>query len=132
MIKKRSQTAIEFMLITGLILVSFTGLMIAIQSSTGSKVREKNQISVEQVALAVQDEINLASKSSDGYFRSFKIPSEIVGMSYSISLKDSSVYIITTDSRYSVAYPIKNVTINNIYKGWNNITKQNGEIILNP
>jgi len=82
------------------------------------------------VALIVQDEINLALKSSEGYNREFKIPEKIINQDYDINLTGGLVYIITEDEKSAIALSIANVS-GQIKKGYNLIKKENGIIYLN-
>lgn len=130
---KRSQTAIEFVILIAFVLFFFVTFSLVIQGNMSDKLREKKNLAIKEIALTVQDEINLASSSSDGYFRTFKIPKNLNGQEYSIELNEGMVYIHTLDNKYAMALPIGNITVvNSIQKGENNITKENGEVKLNP
>jgi len=76
---KLSQSAIEFLILTGFLLFSFTIFFGVIQGNMSDKLKERQDLAVKSVAITVQDEINLASQSMDGYYRQFKIPEEING-----------------------------------------------------
>jgi hypothetical protein len=127
---KRSQSAIEFLILTGFLLFSFTILFVAIQGNMSDKLRERQELAVKSIAIAVQDEINLASQSIDGYYRQFKIPEEINGKDYEINITDGTVYLRTVDKRYAIALPVQNVT-GDLIRGTNTIKKEGGEVKLN-
>lgn len=129
----KSQTAIEFVILIAFVLFFFVTFSLVIQGNMSDKLREKKNLAIKEIALTVQDEINLASSSSDGYFRTFKLPKDLNGQAYNIELNEGMVYIYTFDNKYAMALPIANVTVVNlIQKGVNNITKENGEVKLNP
>ena len=128
---KRSQSAIEFVVLTGFLLFSFTIFFLAIQGNMSDKLKEQQALAVKNVAITVQDEINLAFQSMDGYSRSFKIPEEINGDKYDINITDGMVYVRTVNRRYALALPVQNVT-GDVKKNINVIKKDNGVIILNP
>ena len=127
---KRSQSAIEFVIFVAFLLFSFTILFLVIQGNMYDKIKERQIFAVKNVAITVQDEINLAFQSSEGYSREFKIPEKINGDNYDIVLTDGLVYVNTTDGKYAIALPVKNV-VGGIQKNTNIIKKEDGEIILN-
>ena len=131
---KRSQSAIEFMILVIFFLFSFTAFFIAIQWNMSDKLSERQALAVKNIAITVQDEINLASQSSDGYYRQFKLPEEINGREYDIEIIGDIVYVRTVDGRYALTLPIKNVTgdVLNKMPDINTIKKEDGIIKLNP
>lgn len=129
--KNKAQSAIEFVIIVGamfFIFVSFIGF-IGVQME--EKTFQKKDVAVKEVGLTLQDEINLASKSSDGYSRSFKLPYTMLKYDYSIRINDNLIYINDSTQRHTIAIPIINVTGQPVVIGLNNITKRNGTILLN-
>ena len=127
---KKSQSAIEFMILLGLMLFIFLAYSQTFQKNLGERSKEQRVLIIQDLALTVQNEINLAHSSVDGYERTFKIPQQILNIGYSITLVDNLVYIVTEDQKISLALPIQNVT-GQIQKGNNLIRKVNGEILLN-
>jgi len=94
------------------------------------KSQEKKTIVIKDIVRTVQEEIDLAVKSSNGYRREFKIPEKIINNDYEISIFEGIVYAKTTDQKHAIAVNVKNVT-GTITKGTNLITKQNGIVYLN-
>ena len=125
---KRSQTGFEFLIISGAVFFFFTIFFIAINSNIEDKNREKENLIIRNLALSVQEEINLATKSSDGYSRTFSVPSLILGKNYDIEITDNSVYIKT--DRNALSLQIGDV-IGDIKRGDNLIKKENGDVKLN-
>ena len=132
MIKKSkyAQTAIEFMILIGFVLFFFTVFFLAIGGNMSGKLREKKNLDIKDIALTVQDEINLALQSSDGYSRNFTLPEKIGNEDYDIDIVEDMVYVRTVDNKYAIALPVMNVT-GNIRKNVNTIKKENGRILLN-
>src|SRR3989344_2161499 len=95
--KKRAQTAIEFVILVGFILFFFTTFFLAVQGNMSDKIKQKQNLMLKETALAVQDEINLALDSSEGYYREFEVPEKIGNQDYDISLVDDMVYLKTKD-----------------------------------
>jgi len=127
---KKSQSAFEFVILTGVVLAFFTIFFIAIQENLSDKIREKNRIEIKNVALTIQDEINLAFESINGYKREFPIPSTLGGREYDIQIIEGLVYLKTTDEKYAIALPIQDI-VGNVTKGDNTIEKREGKIYLN-
>jgi hypothetical protein len=127
---KRSQSAIEFVILTGVLIFFFTIFFIVLSESGSERTIQKQKMDVEDVAIAVQNEINLALESSDGYNRNFKVPEDINGRDYEINIIEGLIYIKTSDNKNAMALPVQNVT-GNISKGDNKITKKEGIVYLN-
>lgn len=127
---KKSQTSAEFIILVSVLLFFFTIFFIAVQINMSDKIKERQNINVKEIALIVQDEINLAHQSDDGYYREFKIPKDIDGMDYNITLIENLVFIKTIDEKHAIALPVQNVT-GQIVKDKNAIKKINGEVKLN-
>ncbi len=128
MYNNKAQGAVEFIIILGGVLFFFLVFFAAIQSNVSEKNLEKEKIITQNIALDVQDEINLAAESSEGYYREFSIPENVLGKNYEINIIENFVYVKM--GKISVSYKIANIT-GNIQKGVNIIEKQNGEILLN-
>jgi uncharacterized protein (UPF0333 family) len=127
---KKGQGALEFLILIGIVIFFFTLFFVLISQSMGDNQKEKRNLAIEEIAISVQDEINLASKSSDGYSREFKIPNDIDGKNYNITIVDDLVYVKTSDNKEAISLPIMNIN-GQIEKGNNLIKKQNGSVYLN-
>lgn len=127
---KKAQTAVELMIIIGFLLFFFIIFIGIIQSKIQEKSEEKKTIIIKDIVKNVQEEIDLAVKSTDGYTREFKLPEKILNDDYEISISEGIVYARTTNQKHAIAVNIKNVT-GTISKGTNTITKQNGIVYLN-
>ena len=127
---KRSQSAIEFIILVGFLLFFFTVFFLTIQGNISDKLRERTNLRLKEIAVGVQDEINLASQASEGYYREFKIPTTISGLDYEINLTEGVVFIRTSDEKYALSLSVQNTT-GDILKGENNITKKEGLVKLN-
>lgn len=126
--KKRAQSAIEFLILIGAVLFFVTLFLMVVQGNVEQKNREKEEIIVQNMAMSIQDELNLAAKSTNGYSREFLIENTIYGKDYNVTLSDNRVYIKT--ERIAMSYPVVGV-YGNVKKGINIIKKQNNSIYLN-
>jgi uncharacterized protein (UPF0333 family) len=126
----KAQSAIEFMLLVGAVLVITLSLTSIFQESVARKSIERRNFLFQELALEVQNEINIAAKSTDGYVRQFDIPERVANKEYSIGIYENFIYINTTDGRHALAVPTHNVT-GQLQKNTNTIKKLNSTIFVN-
>jgi hypothetical protein len=112
------------------VLFLFVGFLYFVYGKISESKYESISAQVNEVALTVQDEINLASNSPDGYFRTFFIPLNIAGNDYQINILENSVYVRTDDGRHAVALPVSYV-VGDVYQGTNSLYKLNDTVFLN-
>lgn len=129
-INHKAQVGMEFLIIVGAVVFFVSVFLLGIQNSQQQKTYSHQVIQLKEIALTVQNEINLASSSSEGYYREFKIPQTAGSQEYEITLDQGIVYINTTNGKHALALPTKEV-VGNINKTDNIIRKVNGEILLN-
>ncbi len=125
---KNSQGAIEFVVIFAAVLFFFISFFGAVKINTDRKNLEKERMILQNIALDVQHEINLAAESSEGYYREFKIPENILGRDYQINITNNRIY--ASIGQFGVSYRVFEVN-GVIKKGLNNITNKNGAIFIN-
>lgn len=125
---KRGQGGIEFIVILGFVLLFFVGIFAVIQSNRVEKEKQNEDVLLQNLALDVRDELNIAAEASEGYMRNFTVPPNVLGIDYDINVSDGYVYL--TSERYSVTYRCAQVN-GNLIKGTNTIKKENGEVYLN-
>jgi len=126
--KKNAQSAVEFMVILSAILFFFVTFFAIIQMNVEKKNLEKEKIIIQSIALDVQDEINIAAKSSEGYSREFKVPENIFGKNYEINISGNFIYVSLKE--LGISYKISEIN-GSIKKGFNLIRKENGTVYLN-
>ena len=129
-VHKKAQSAIEFVILTGVVIFFFTLFFMSVSEITGEKVKERKNLAIIEIASSVVDEINLALESSDGYTRQFKVPYNINGEEYSINITEDMVYAKSYDYKAAIALPIPTV-IGQVEKGNNLIKKSGGQIYIN-
>lgn len=128
--KIKAQTAIEFLIVSIAVFLFFFSFLSVINWNNSVKLREKNFLAVENLAREIQGEINLAVESSDGFERTFVIPSKIIGRDFEVNVSNGGIYLITDDGDFSVAVEIPEVE-GDFVIGENVVRKINGEIYLN-
>ena len=126
----KAQSSIEFMILIGFVLFFFASFFLIIQENTADKLKQRQNLIIEEIALTVRDEINFALESSDGYFREFEIPEKAGNQAYDLQIVDDMIYVKTSDEKFAIAIPVAAVN-GQIDKGTNKIEKQNGEVYLN-
>jgi hypothetical protein len=128
---KHSQGSMEFIILTGVIIFFLTLFFISVNENISSNTKQKQNLAVEEIAETVKNEINLASKSSDGYSRKFRIPDDINGENYNVSITGKMIYVRTSENKKAIALPVPSLT-GQAVKGENIIKKEGGIIYLNP
>ena len=127
---KRSQSSLEFIILIGAMLFFFLLFAFAIQLNIADKTKEKRALILKDTASIVQDEINLAYASSDGYSRQFSLPLTIISKNYTIQIIGNFVYAKTGDNKQSISLTVQNVT-GQPSPGQNAIRKTDGKVYLN-
>lgn len=126
----KGQSAIEFVILIMAVLFLFVGLLYFIYGKIADSKAEAVTVAVNEIALTIQDEINLAHGSADGYSRQFFLPSNLNGFDYTAQILDGSVFVRTDNGKNAVALPVLNVT-GDILIGNNLIYKLQGIVYLN-
>jgi len=69
---KKAQSAIEFVILVGVVVFFFLTFLFVIEGNIIDQVKDNKNLVTKEIALTVQNEINLASESSDGYYGNLK------------------------------------------------------------
>ena len=130
MFLKKSQTAIEFFVLVGLVALTVVIFMLASLGQIKEFQDKGEYILIKDMALKLQAEVTLAATSEDGYQRQFTIPDKLEEtINYSVTIKNNETLIVHSDkSLYAVSIP---KVIGNITKNANTITKTGGVVNLN-
>lgn len=130
MFLKKSQTAIEFFVLVGLVALTVVIFMLASLGQIKEFQDKGEYILIKDMALKLQTEVTLAATSEDGYQRQFTIPDKLEEtVNYSVTIKNNETLIVHSDkSLYAVSIP---KVIGNITKNINTITKTGGVVNLN-
>ncbi len=126
----KSQSAIEFVILTGVVIFFLILFLIGINESMSEKTRQERMNQVKEIAITIQNEINLASQSTNGYQRTFTIPQNIDGQNYQATITEGMIYIKTNNEKYATALPVQNTTGQPLI-GENTIQKKQGTVYLN-
>lgn len=127
-INEKAQSAFELLIIAGAILAFFIFFLIILTGNLSDLNKRKESLLLKELALEVQTEINLASKSSDGYYREFRIPLNLQGKAYEINITDARIWIRTEQNALSLN---TEEIQGDVKKGLNTIRKSGGNVYLN-
>lgn len=128
---KRAQSAIEFIIILGFLMVGFTVFFLIIEKDRIAKTSELQNAQIKEIGLNLKSEIDLAFESSDGYVREFELPKYTYGDNYTIRVVENLVLVASSDLRHSVSYSVSPVTGDIKRVGINIVKKVDGEVLLN-
>ncbi|MBI2045132.1 hypothetical protein HYT23_03675 [Candidatus Pacearchaeota archaeon] len=124
----KAQGSVEFLMLFGAAMFFFILFLGVIQTNIQDKNKEKERLIVQNIALGAQNEISIAAESTDGYYRNFSIPENILGKDYGIS--NGNEYLNISLGKFAVFYKIPPIN-GEIKKGINAIKKENGQVYLN-
>jgi len=127
-ILKKSQIGVEFMIFSGIALITAIIFVSISFSQTKDLYDTKEFLLVKDIALKIDKEIDIASYVEDGYNREFDIPEMINNGDYNISIVNNTLTVWTNTTQYVTG--ILNIT-GYVERGSNTITKTNGIIYLN-
>lgn len=125
---KRGQSAIELMIIIGVILTFFIIFISIIHSNQAEKRQQKEKQELMNIALDIREEIEAASKTLDGYNREFMVPKKVIGNNYTIEKTENYLQMKSEGNAFVIT--IRDFE-GEIKKGVNVIERKNGKIYLN-
>ena len=127
---KKAQSAIELLILVGVMLFIFIGFLFVFQNNVSQKTVENRNQEALELTITVKNEIDIAAGTTDGYSRTFQIPETIFRQDYNLTIEGDVLYFTTSDGSISLSLPSQQVT-GQLQKGANTIQKLNGEILLN-
>ena len=126
---KKSQFALEFIVLIALMFMIFAGATAIITSKILNAKENQRQQIAEGIATLAKNEIDLAASVSDGYMREFRLPKLVSGNSYNISIVGGREIVVSYIDKEHVIFLQKSVQ-GNIGPGLNEISKTNGIVYL--
>ena len=133
---KKAQTSMEFVILTGFMLLAFLVFYVVIQAKLVEANRNSIDNSAKQVETLVVNELKVAESVTDGYYREFELPQKVNGMDYTIKIisgvGNTSEIVVQYNGKERVYYVPQTYVSNSsrVSKGMNNISKDNGLILL--
>jgi hypothetical protein len=133
---KKAQTSMEFVILTGFMLLAFLVFYIVIQAKLVEANKDNVDRAAKQVETLVVNELKVAESVTDGYYRVFELPQRVNGMDYNVSIipgvGNTPEIVIKYNSRERVYFVPQTYvdSASRVGKGYNNISKTNGVILL--
>ncbi len=133
---RKAQYAIEFVVLTTFMFFVFIAIFIVIEQHMASRSEDATDQSAHAVMNTVLAELRVAESVSDGYFRQFTLPTNVNGEDYTIAIStgvgnNTEIVLSYGNSKeriYFLEYYVSNESTIGI--GYNNISKNNGKILL--
>ena len=128
--RTKAQFAIEFIVLIAFMFLIFVGFIAVITTKIlESKDNERQEIE-EDIAELEMNEIVLAKSVTDGYLRTFNLPTRIKGNTYSIEIIDNRELIVNYVDKEVVLFLPPNIQ-GDVDIGLNEIKKIDGIVYLN-
>ena len=128
--RTKAQFAIEFIVLLAFMFLIFVGF-IAVTTTKILELKEnERQEVVEDIATLVKNEIGLAKSVTDGYSRTFNLPTRIKGNTYSIEIVDNRELVVNYIDKEYVLFLPPNIQ-GDVDIGLNEIKKIDGIVYIN-
>ena len=89
---RKAQTSMEFVILTGFMLLAFLTFYIVIQGQLVAANRDTTDNAAKDVETLVVNELKVAESVTDGYCRNFELPQRVNGINYNISIDFWCIY----------------------------------------
>ena len=126
----KAQFAIEFISLMAFMFLIFIAFTAVITSKIIEAKENERQGIAEDIATLVKNEIDLAKSATDGYSRTFNLPSKIEGISYTIEIIDNRELVVNYIDKEYVLFLQENI-IGDVNTGANTISRINGVVNIN-
>jgi hypothetical protein len=117
------------MLLVGLGFMVFIAFTAATRNRISGLEKEEEYVLLKDIAYSVQNEINIAARMQNGYYREFNIPEELEnGRNYTLNITSNHIFATSENHDYLIEIP---PVIGNFVKNTNKINKTNDTLYLN-
>lgn len=123
--KKKAQAAVEFVMLIVILFSIFMVYTINTRKNMDEIRDKKEYILLKDVTMMAQNEVLLAVKVEDGYYRQFELPDSLEGINYTINITGQIIAAYSENHEYVMMIPQVNGTLK---KGVNIITKNGGVV----
>ena len=128
--KTKAQFAIEFIVLIAFMFLIFLGAIAVITSKIIEAKENENQGIAEDIATLARGEIDLAKSVSDGYTRTFVLPTKVKGIGYEIEIIANRELVVKYNDKEYVSFLPEDVE-GSINPGENTIKKESGTVYVN-
>ena len=125
---KKSQMAIEFVMLVGIAILIATLVVIAIYDMNKDRNTEKIDMKMKDFGYSIQNEIILASEMNEGYTRNVTLPDKVEYTDYNVSIYSNRLLAINYTGRI-LYYKIPQ-TNGTIVKGENMLYNYEGSVYI--
>ena len=133
---RKAQTSMEFVILTGFMLLAFLIFYMIIQAKLVEANRDTTDRAAEQIETLIVNELKVAESVTDGYYRQFELPQRVNGVDYNVSVipgvSNTPEIVIKYYGKERVYFVPQGYISSSctVGKGLNNITKLNGIILI--
>lgn len=137
----KAQSAVESAMMISFMLLVFTSFLLIMSDRYVDVQEQKDRELIRDVGAVVLSEIDLALMAENGYSRSFYLPKDLRGKEYDVSLttaaqmgasfSELSIKYVNRPKEFEHVLTLPKNVNGSIYKGENNVSKQQGMICLN-
>lgn len=127
-LQKKSQIALEFVLLFGLSMFIAIGILIFVYQANTDKAEEKIIYKMKDFSYTIQSEFVLASEMNNGYNRVVVLPEKVAETDYNITITGNMLVVSFEDIEYYYKIPY---VIGNITKGDNTLIKKDDTLYIN-
>ncbi len=128
MTPKKSQSAIEFMIVLSIALIFMIVIISVVVNRTNEFSQTKNEKAVSLYIGRIDNEISFAKRLDSGYSKIFTLPDEIDSLNYSVSLLKGKELSITSSAGYEYLEFLPQYVYGEIGIGNNKIMKEGNYI----
>lgn len=108
----KGQISLEFMVLTGFLLLAFVGLLVIVQQRGVEVVNENLRRGEDAVADVLVRELRYGHQAGDGYSRAFDLPRTVGGAAYVVGIQssaDASTLSVTYKATTGVGPAVRSV-----------------------
>jgi hypothetical protein len=128
--KTKAQFAIEFIVLIAFMFLIFLGAIAVITSKIIEAKENERQKIAEDIATLARGEIDLAKSVSDGYTRTFVLPTKVKGIGYEIEIIANRELVVKYNDKEYVSFLPEKVC-GDVYMPDNEIDKEKGIVCAN-
>jgi hypothetical protein len=128
--QSKAQFAIEFIVLMSFMFLIFVGFVAIVTTKITDAEDADRQEIVEEIATLLNNEIQVAKSTTDGYTRTFKLPGKIDGNVYSAEILSNRELVVNYVDKEHVSF-LPDKVCGDIFIPTNEISKENGIVCAN-
>jgi len=124
----RGQVSFEFIVVLFVVIIITVAFGVIAGDRLTDLRSQQTTVQLQNVAVTVKNEIEIAHSVEPGYLRTFSLPDYLGNKNYTIGIQNNFVTVSIGNNQLSLAVQPVNGTIQ---KGLNTIRKFEGSVVLN-